>query len=155
LNKGPGKKKLLIGKGPKDKDGNEAEGTWLLVDGEPFAKLEQIETLAAMGLSQNQIAEYMNVSIQRLFDDTEISKIVHATISRGKLKANVKVAQKLFQAATPDDISKFNLGAAIFWLKNRADWRDAIDNRHDITGTLSDIFQAGEERRKKMLLDRK
>jgi hypothetical protein len=151
-NKGA-KKRLLLDKHP-DCETTGDTSVWVYIDDKPFASLSQIETLGAMGLTIMQICEYLNVSHTLLYKKAEASEIVMATINRGKLKANVKVAQRLFKAACADDPKEYNLGASVFWLKNRADWRDAIDNRHDVTGTLADLLKSGEERRNKMLNDK-
>lgn len=50
-------------------------------------------------------------------------------LATGATRANAKVAMKLFQLA-----SSGNVTAQIFWLKNRAGWRDKVevDDRREV-----------------------
>lgn len=76
----------------------------------------QVKTLAAMGITQEDIATVIGISKPTL--------VLHfrQELDVGGIEANAKVAASLFRAAT--DATKPNVVAAIFWLKVRAGWRE-------------------------------
>ena len=53
-------------------------------------------------------------------DPKTLRKHFRRELSRGSVEATAKVAQTLFHMATVDK----NVGAAIFWMKARAGWRE-------------------------------
>jgi hypothetical protein len=79
----------------------------------------QVRTLAGLGLSVADIGRVVEIaegSVRNHYlDDLEI----------GRAQAKAKVAGSLFRMATNED--KPNVVAAIFWLKNRAGWKDVSD----------------------------
>ncbi|NBS71164.1 hypothetical protein EBT31_19990 [bacterium] len=84
----------------------------------------QVEVMTGFGLTQEQIGKILNVSedtLQRHYADE---------ISNGVAKANIQVAQNLFNIATSRDSGA--VAAAIFWMKTRGRWRET--NHHELTG---------------------
>jgi hypothetical protein len=76
----------------------------------------QVEVMTGLGLTQEQIGKILNVSedtLQRHYADE---------IASGVAKANVQVAQNLFNIATSRDSGA--VAAAIFWMKTRGKWRE-------------------------------
>lgn len=93
--------------------------------------LQRVEELASQGLSEQQIADSLGVSrstIDRRKRDTDAFA---AALKRGKLRGVEAVTNALFTAATVGE--KPNVSAMIFYLKNRAGWRD----KQDITAEVS------------------
>ena len=78
---------------------------------------EQRRTVRAMsgyGIPQEDIAILLDV------DPKTLRKHFRRELSRGSVEATAKVAQTLFHMATVEK----NVGAAIFWMKARAGWRE-------------------------------
>jgi hypothetical protein len=76
----------------------------------------QVEVMTGLGLTQEQIGKILGVSedtLQRHYADE---------ITNGVAKANVQVAQNLFNIATSRDSGA--VAAAIFWMKTRGKWRE-------------------------------
>lgn len=72
--------------------------------------------MTGLGLTQEQIGKILGVSedtLQRHYADE---------IANGVAKANVQVAQNLFNIATSRDSGA--VAAAIFWMKTRGKWRE-------------------------------
>jgi hypothetical protein len=88
--------------------------------------------MSGFGVPQYAIAEMIGISIPTL------EKHYRSELDSGAGKANMKVAQSLFQMAT--NIEKPNVVAAIFWLKSRAGWRD-----HDNEGKKEKIAAAAKD----------
>jgi len=78
------------------------------------SKRQIVETMVGYGIKQTDIARVLGVSMH----------ILHAhymdEIETGAAKANMKVAQSLFEKALAND--KGSVTACIFWLKCRANW---------------------------------
>lgn len=76
--------------------------------------VEQVKSLAAVGVSQVQIATLLGIT-----DDT-FRKYYNEVFNQAKIQAIGMVAGTLFTKATKDK----DLGAAIFYLKSQAGWRE-------------------------------
>lgn len=76
----------------------------------------KVEALAGFGLSPSEIADVVDVDLDRL------KAAFPKELGNGHLKANAKVAENLFRKATGD--GREAVTAAIFWLKTRARWRE-------------------------------
>lgn len=77
---------------------------------------QRIETYAGIGLSQEQIATILNISIDTLKRKCE------AEWKRGKAKAIAQVAKWLFEDCRKDKISR------MFFLKTQAGWKERQDD---------------------------
>lgn len=111
---------------------------------------EKLYNLAKMGLSEEQIAISLGISAstitRRKRDDEQFDR----TLKAGKQKGVETVTNALFVNATGD---KPSTSAQIFFLKNRAGWRDrqevdanlsgsvAVD--HDVESALQALKDAG------------
>lgn len=76
----------------------------------------QVEVLAAVGTPQEVMAETLGISVDTLV------KYYEPELKNGLAKANAKVAANLFRMATGQ--GREALGAACFWMKTRAGWRE-------------------------------
>ncbi len=83
-----------------------------------------VETMAAFGIQQPYIAQAIGVS------EDSLQRHFRAELDMGLVKANTKVAQNLYRMATGQ--GREALGAACFWLKTRAKWRETSEVR--VTG---------------------
>jgi hypothetical protein len=89
--------------------------------------IEQVEKLAAQGLSQEQIGSVIGCSPDTICRKKKENKNFAAAIKRGQHKGVANVTNALYEKAIKGD----NI-AMIFYLKNRdrENWKDKIDNTH-------------------------
>lgn len=89
--------------------------------------LGQVESLAAQGLTNDQIALSIGISRSNYFKKKAESLDFQDAVKRGQAKGIAKVTNSLFQAA-----NNGNITAQIFYLKNRdpQNWRDKQDVEH-------------------------
>jgi len=77
-----------------------------------------VEMMAGHGISQNDIARVIGISLEGL------AKWYRDELETGAVKANSQVAQSLFEKATGN--ANGSVAAAIFWLKCRARWAEPL-----------------------------
>lgn len=86
------------------------------------AHREIVKVAAAMGFTQVQICKLIRHGPKmNPITVPTLKKYFARQLADGSLEANFTVGSKLFELATKKD----NLGAMVFWLKNRAGWSDA------------------------------
>ena len=81
--------------------------------------LKQVESLAANGLTQEQIAAALGISESTLHKRKKENTEFTAAIKRGKAKGIALVTNKLMES-----IKGGNMTAMIFFLKTQAGWRE-------------------------------
>ncbi len=84
--------------------------------------LAKVESLAAQGLTQDQIADALGISERTLHSRKAESAEFAAAIKRGKAKGIGVISNALFQNAKSG-----NVAAQIFFLKARAGWTDKTE----------------------------
>ena len=103
---------------------------------------EKLYNLAKMGLSEEQIATSLGISAstitRRKRDDEQFDR----TLKAGKQEGITAVTNQLFNSATDPD--KPNTSAAIFFLKNRAGWRDKAEVDANLTGSIENTHDIGQ-----------
>lgn len=89
--------------------------------------LVRVESVAAMGGTNDQIAEALGMSKRTLDAARKRDKAVDEAVHRGKDKADLQVVAALYKKALAGDTT-----AMIFWLKNRRreEWGDRYDVAH-------------------------
>lgn len=86
---------------------------------EPTEKTRaEVGALVSFGNSQEEIAAHLGIC-----EDTLV-KYYREELDNSLVRANAKVAAKLFRRATDGD----DLSAMIFWLKTRGKWREKDDS---------------------------
>lgn len=87
--------------------------------------LKRLEELAAQGLAGYQIAQALGISYDTLARRLEDTAEIAEALKRGEQAAIGTVENALYRNATEGN----NLGAQIFWLKNRSSgkWRDKTE----------------------------
>lgn len=85
-----------------------------------------VKALSAYGVPHEDIACRLEIS-----HDT-LERHYRRELDLGRIEANAKVAGKLYQLATQEDVTKASITAMIFWLKTRARWSET--ERHEIVG---------------------
>jgi len=98
--------------------------------------LEQVESIASLGLTDEEIAIVLGISPRTLYYWKKKPEFLQA-LKRGKLKADYVIARSLFEKAKSGDTT-----AMIFWLKNRRPdlWRDKYEHAGDIKITVNRII---------------
>ena len=87
--------------------------------------LQKIETLAAQGLTQEQICGCIGWSVETMCKKKKVFTELSDAIKRGRDKGLAVISNALFDKAKGGDTT-----AQIFYLKNRApeEWKDRRDN---------------------------
>ena len=111
---------------------------------------EKLYDLAKIGLSEEQIAVSLGVSLTTIARRKRDDDTFATTLKAGKQRGIDAVTNSLFESATAE---KPNTSAQIFFLKNRAGWRDKtevdanvsgdITMTHDIESVLQSLKDAG------------
>ena len=87
--------------------------------------LKQVESLAANGLTQEQIAAALGISESTLHQRKRDSADFAAAIKRGKAKGIALVTNKLMES-----IKGGNMTGMIFFLKTQAGWKETNVQEH-------------------------
>ena len=87
--------------------------------------LKQVESLAANGLTQEQIASALGISETTLHQRKRDSADFAAAIKRGKAKGIALVTNKLMES-----IKGGNMTGMIFFLKTQAGWKETNVQEH-------------------------
>tara|TARA_A100000164_G_scaffold32638_1_gene25085 strand:+ start:770 stop:1153 length:384 start_codon:yes stop_codon:yes gene_type:complete len=95
---------------------------------------EKLYTLARMGLSEEQIAQSLGISVSTIGRRKKDDERFDDTLKAGKLAGIEIVTNALFNSATNPE--KPNTSAQIFFLKNRAGWRDKSEVDQYVEGKL-------------------
>ena len=112
--------------------------------------LDKLYNLAKIGLSEEQIAISLGISVSTIARRKRDDDTFAETLKAGKQAGISAVTNSLFESATAD---KPNTSAQIFYLKNRGGWRDraevdanitgGIEVTHDIDSALQALKDAG------------
>ena len=87
-----------------------------------------VNALSAYGVTHDEIALYIKVSKPTLY------KYYGDELKLGKIKANTRIAEKLYNMAKDGDRT-----ACIFWLKTRAGWRET--SRMELANADNETFR--------------
>jgi|5B_taG_2_1085324.scaffolds.fasta_scaffold32836_2 transcriptional regulator with XRE-family HTH domain len=95
---------------------------------------DKAEQYASQGLTMEQIADALGMSKSSLFEKQKDNLDLMESIKRGKAKGIVTITNALFEKAKDGDNT-----AMIFYLKNRAGWKDKIETEHTGEGLKVDV----------------
>ena len=98
--------------------------------GKPPLKIDKqlclkAETFAAQGLTMSQIANVLGMGESTLYEKQQQYPELLESIKRGKDKGIATITNALFNKAKNGDNT-----AMIFYLKNRAGWKDRVETEH-------------------------
>ena len=112
--------------------------------------LAEVERLASIGLTEEQIAESLGISRSTITRRKRDDDAFDAALKAGRASGVAAVTNALFEAATGE---KPNTSAQIFYLKNRAGWRDKqevestlngdVTLNHDVEAAMQALRDAG------------
>ena len=103
--------------------------------------IDKAESLAASGLTKEEIAGCLGISYQTLNEKTKMFPEFLEAIKNGQSKGIGMMANNLVKLAKAG-----NAAANIFWLKARAKWRDTPDEDKKDPNTVMDMFHAPEQK---------
>ena len=89
--------------------------------------LAKVEVMAANGLTQQQIADSLGISVSTLYGRKRESEEFEEAIKRGKAKGVAVVTNELMK-----QVKSGNVTAMIFFLKARAGWREKVEVSSDV-----------------------
>ena len=98
--------------------------------GKPEIKIDEefckkAESLSAQGLTMNQIANVLGIGESTLYEKQNKYPEFQESIKRGRDKGIATITNALFNKAREGDNT-----AMIFYLKNRAGWKDRLETEH-------------------------
>lgn len=96
--------------------------------------LAKVEVMAANGLTQQQIADSLGISVSTLYGRKRESEEFEEAIKRGKAKGVAVVTNELMK-----QVKSGNVTAMIFFLKARAGWKEK--NEVDLTNSDGSFAQ--------------
>ncbi|MCX8696552.1 winged helix-turn-helix transcriptional regulator [Gilliamella sp. B2828] len=82
--------------------------------------LQQVEKLAANGLTQQQIADSLGISVSTIESRLRESEEFKDAIKKGKAKGIAIIANQLFEKAQSGDTTSI-----IFYLKTQGGWKES------------------------------
>lgn len=92
--------------------------------------LDEVERLASLGLTREQIALSLGVSTSTLYNRLRDDEEFAEAVKRGEAMGISAVASKLM-----DQINEGNTTAMIFFLKSRAGWRESSELKVESSNT--------------------
>ncbi|WP_281773681.1 phBC6A51 family helix-turn-helix protein [Haemophilus parahaemolyticus] len=96
--------------------------------------LAKVEVMAANGLTQQQIADSLGISVSTLYGRKRENEEFEEAIKRGKAKGIAVVTNELMK-----QVKSGNVTAMIFFLKARAGWKEK--NELDLTNSDGSFSQ--------------
>ena len=118
---------------PRSPKSNKPESTRAEGSGVPFEATDEqrrsVKTMAAFGVPQAEISRALQIDVKTL------RKHFREVMDQAVDQANAKMAETLYKAGINGSV-----GAMIFWLKARANWRE----RHEITGPEGGVIPIGQ-----------
>ena len=110
-----------------------------MATGRPKIKITQkicqkAEHLASQGLTMSQIAAVLGIGESTLYEKQNEYPEFMESIKKGKAKGVAVITNALFEKAKEGDNT-----AMIFYLKNRAGWKDKIETEHTGDGLKIDV----------------
>jgi DNA-binding transcriptional ArsR family regulator len=97
-------------------------------------------TLSAYGVTHEDIAAKLEISADTLV------KHYKRELDAGRIDANSRVAERLYQIATQKETDKASVTAMMFWLKTRAGWREVQRHEVEIKTDVASVLEARRQR---------
>src|SRR4051812_9304363 len=91
-------------------------------------ELKQIETMAALGLTNEQIAVSLGIVPATLYNKKKSNEEFDLAMKRGRAKAIIKAAARIMS-----EIDDGNLQAAMFFLRTQGGWREKSETNVNVT----------------------
>lgn len=100
--------------------------------------LQQVETLAANGLTQQQIADSLGISVSTIESRLRENEEFKDAIKKGKAKGIALIANQLFEKAKSGDTTSI-----IFYLKTQAGWKEtqAVETKISLVDEVASLME--------------
>lgn len=104
--------------------------------------LQEVEALAANGLTQQQIADSLGISVSTIESRLRENEEFKDAIKRGKSKGIAMIANQLFKKAKSGDTTSM-----IFFLKTQAGWKETqtveakVNLADEVTSLMKEISE--------------
>jgi hypothetical protein len=98
------------------------------------------KTLSAYGVTHEDIAAKLEISVDTLV------RYYKRDLDAGRVEANSRVAERLYQIATQKEIGKASVTAMMFWLKTRAGWREVQRHEVELKTDVAGLLEARRQR---------
>jgi hypothetical protein len=102
----------------------------------PKMDLDEVEMMASVGMSTKQIADALHLAPSQFGKMMQSDPVVKEAVDRGVARGVKIITDSLFQNAV-----KGNVAAQIFWLKNKAAWKDTQELEQRIESTHKMSFE--------------
>lgn len=102
--------------------------------------LQQIESHAARGLTEEQIAYCLDIAPPTLSTKKKTYPEIDKAIKKGSGKGILVIANALFENGKAG-----NVAAQIFFLKNRAKWSDTAHENDELRAEIKNMRQMVQE----------
>lgn len=102
--------------------------------------LAQVESLAGRGLNEGQVADALGICQDTLRRRKKKYSAFSEALKRGQAKGVAKIANALFEQGMNGQTA-----AAIFYMKNRAGWKDKQETDLNVKGDLLDAISAAQK----------
>ena len=109
-------------------------------------ELQKIESLAARGMEQQDIALCLGIHPSTLSEKKGQLEALNEAIKRGKAKGIAKVTNALLR-----NIDVGNVTAQIFYLKTQARWKENYEDQTELVNKVNDTLTAVKELANKCL----
>lgn len=100
--------------------------------------LQQVEMLAANGLTQQQIADSLGISVSTIESRLRENEEFKDAIKKGKAKGIALIANQLFEKAKSGDTTSI-----IFYLKTQAGWKEtqAVETKISLVDEVASLME--------------
>lgn len=100
--------------------------------------LQEVEALAANGLTQQQIADSLGISVSTIESRLRENEEFKDAIKRGKSKGIAMIANQLFKKAKSGDTTSM-----IFFLKTQAGWKEtqAVEAKVNLVDEVTSLMK--------------
>lgn len=100
--------------------------------------LQQVEKLAANGLTQQQIADSLGISVSTIESRLRESEEFKDAIKKGKAKGIAIIANQLFEKAKSGDTTSI-----IFYLKTQAGWKESqvVESKISLADEVASLME--------------
>jgi len=91
--------------------------------------IDEVERLASIGLNEAQVADSLGISVSTLGERKKHNSDFYDALKKGQASGVATVANNLYTQSAEGNVS-----AGIFFMKNRAGWKDKTETDINLNG---------------------